>query len=142
MQAPGAQINGIKALPCRSLRILLAEDTAMNRQVAVHMLNKMGHEVTVAINGKEAVTLHEKCAFDLILMDVEMPEMDGVEATGIIRKKEELTGLRVPIVAMTAHAMRGDREKFLGAGMDAYVAKPVKAQVLRETIERFAVVSQ
>ena len=86
---------------------------------------------------KRRSAFHEKCDFDIILMDVEMPEMDGVEATGLIRKREEGTGIRVPIVAMTAHAMSGDKERFLAAGMDGYIAKPVKTQVLRDAIERF-----
>jgi two-component system, sensor histidine kinase and response regulator len=122
----------------RPLNILLAEDTAMNREVAIHMLNKMGHQVTAAVDGKEAVDLHGQGGFDLILMDVEMPEMDGVEATAIIRARERTTGSRIPIVAMTAHAMTGDREKFLDAGMDGYVAKPVKSKVLRDAIETLA----
>ncbi len=101
------------------------------------MLKKMGHTVTVAVDGKEAVSLQQKGDFDLILMDVEMPEMDGVEATRIIREKQRGTGSRVPIVALTAHAMTGQREAFLAAGMDGYIAKPIKYKTLHDTIEAF-----
>jgi two-component system, sensor histidine kinase and response regulator len=118
------------------LRILLVEDVEINRLVALNVLRKMGHVVTVAVDGREAVDLHQKGVFDLILMDVEMPEMDGVEAVGIIREREKTTGVHVPILAMTAHALTGDRERFLKAGMDGYIAKPFKSKLLFETIEK------
>jgi two-component system, sensor histidine kinase and response regulator len=120
------------------LKILLVEDNHINRQVADHMLKRMGHKVTVAVDGKEAVNLHQKDDFDLILMDVEMPEMDGVEATRIIREKERGTGRHLPIIALTAHAMTGQKEAFLAAGMDGYLAKPIKYKTLLETIETFS----
>jgi PAS domain S-box-containing protein len=117
--------------PLRPLHILLAEDNAVNRRLALEMLRKRGHEVSVARNGREAVNLMEtapKNPFDLILMDVQMPEMDGLEATALIREREKITGVHIPIIALTAHAMKGDREKCLNAGMDGYVSKPLRAE--------------
>jgi two-component system, sensor histidine kinase and response regulator len=122
----------------RPLKILLAEDTDINRQVAVNMIQKMGHTVTVAVDGTEAVSLCQTGDFHLILMDVQMPKMDGVEATRIIRERERSSGRRVPIIAMTAHAMAGDRERFLASGMDGYIAKPFKRKALYDTINKFA----
>jgi two-component system, sensor histidine kinase and response regulator len=112
------------------LRILVAEDNAINRLVAVRILQKAGHIAEVAANGMEAVDLLARVAFDLILMDVQMPLMDGFEATARIREKEQITGQHMPVVAMTAHAMKGDRERCLDAGMDGYVAKPIQEKVL------------
>jgi len=117
------------------LNILLAEDNLINQKVADAMLRNMGHRVSVAHDGREALTLSEEYAFDLILMDIEMPEVDGVEATAAIREREKKTGAHVPIIAMTAHAMAGDRERFLGAGMDGYVSKPVSTRALAQAIE-------
>jgi CheY-like chemotaxis protein len=117
------------------LRILLAEDNFVNQQVVRRMLEKYGHTVTVAGNGREAI---ERCGLqssDLILMDVQMPEMDGFEATAILRSKEQGTGRHVPIIAITAHAMKGDEELCLKAGMDGYVAKPIKPAALFAAIE-------
>ena len=108
----------------------------MNQLLAVRMLEKRGHSVVVAHNGKEALTLLEKEAFAVVLMDVQMPEMDGFAATRAIRQQEESTGSHIPIVALTAHAMRGDRERCLTAGMDAYLSKPLQAHQLFEVIER------
>ncbi len=119
----------------RQLRILLAEDSLVNQKLARGLLEKHGHSVVVAGNGKEAVAAWESQSFDLVLMDVQMPEMDGLEATAVFRAKEQKTGKHTPIIAMTAHAMKGDRERCLDAGMDGYVAKPVRAQQLFETIE-------
>jgi len=122
----------------RSLRILLAEDNLVNQKLAVRLLEKRGHKVTVANHGKEAIDLLGDPAdkkFDLVIMDVQMPEMDGVEATARIREMEQPTGLHIPIIAMTAHAMKGDKERFLVAGMDSYVAKPIQAQLLFDTID-------
>jgi PAS domain S-box-containing protein len=118
-----------------SLEILLAEDSLMNQKLAVTLLEKNGHTVTVANNGREAVTAARAGDFDLVLMDVQMPEMDGFEATAGIRDREKETGKHVPIIAMTAHAMKGDRERCLAAGMDSYVAKPIRAAELFDTIE-------
>jgi CheY-like chemotaxis protein len=116
-----------------SLKILLVEDNLINQKLATRLLEKAGHVVTVAANGKEAVDQVAARPFDLVLMDVQMPEMDGLQATQAIRQQE--TGeRRLPIVALTAHAMVGDREKCLAAGMDGYLTKPVQTQVLFETM--------
>jgi CheY-like chemotaxis protein len=120
-----------------ALRILLAEDNVVNQKLAVGVLEKQGHHVTIANTGKEAVQAQESRDFDLILMDVQMPEMDGFEATKAIRAREGETGGHVPIIAMTAHALKGDRERCLAAGMDDYIAKPIRA---RELAQRFAAV--
>ena len=113
------------------LRILVAEDNSINQMLAVRMLEKAGHSVAVANNGQEAAAAVARDSFDLVLMDVQMPVMDGFEATALIRRQEAGTGRHLPIVAMTAHAMKGDRQKCLAAGMDGYVAKPVqKAELL------------
>ena len=119
----------------RSLNVLLAEDNAINQKLATRILEKMGHNVTIAENGREALEILENMRFDIILMDVQMPEMDGFEATSSIREKEKITGGHIPIVAMTAHAMSGDREKCLAAGMDGYVSKPINTKELVENIE-------
>jgi len=118
------------------LRILLAEDGLTNQRFARDLLERRGHTVTIAGNGVEAVAAIEREAFDVVLMDVQMPGMDGMEATGRIRARERTTGARVPIVAMTAHAMKGDRERCLAAGMDGYIAKPIQPRELYDTIER------
>lgn len=120
---------------CRHLHILLTEDNAINQKLAARMLQKRGHSLILANNGKEALRALAKDTFDLVLMDIQMPEMDGIEATQTIRRKEEGTSNHIPIVAMTAHAMKGDKEKCLAAGMDAYVSKPIKAQELFDVIE-------
>jgi two-component system, sensor histidine kinase and response regulator len=122
-----------------ALRILLAEDNAINRKIAEGMLEKRGHMVFAAENGREAIAVLEaqgERPFDLVLMDVQMPEMDGIEATVRIREKEKSGGRRIPIIALTAHAMKEDRETCLSAGMDGYVAKPLKAQELVEAMEQ------
>ena len=116
------------------LRILLAEDSPVNQKLAIWLLEKEGHTVVVANDGREAVDAVESRQFDLVLMDVQMPEMDGFEATALIREREKRHGRRLPIIAMTAHAMKGDRERCLEAGMDDYVPKPVRAPVLFQTI--------
>ncbi|MBC7820279.1 MAG: response regulator, partial [Planctomycetaceae bacterium] len=114
--------------------ILLAEDNAVNQRVAVRLLQKQGHTISVAENGREALRRLEQERFDLVLMDVQMPEMDGLEATAAIRTQEKTTGQHLPIIAMTAHAMAGDRERCLEAGMDGYVSKPIQPKVLFDTI--------
>jgi diguanylate cyclase (GGDEF)-like protein len=119
----------------KHLRLLLAEDNATNREVAVRLLSKRGHTIVVAANGKEAVAAFETQSFDLILMDVQMPEMDGFEATAAIRQKEKSLGRHIPIVAMTAHAMKGDRERCLAAGMDGYLSKPIHTDELIKITE-------
>jgi len=112
------------------LQILLVEDNPINQKVAARLLERAGHNVTIATNGKEALDCVFRRAFDLVLMDVQMPEMDGLEATMEIRRQEAGSPRRLPIVALTAHAMVGDRERCLEAGMDGYVTKPVQIQVL------------
>jgi two-component system, sensor histidine kinase and response regulator len=114
---------------------LLAEDNAVNQTLAVRLLEKRGYTVIVAGDGKAAVEEFEKGEFDVVLMDIQMPGMDGFEATGAIREKEKLTGAHVPIIAMTAHALKGDQERCLAAGMDAFVAKPIRASESFPTIE-------
>jgi len=118
------------------LQILLAEDNVINQKLVVLLLEKWGHEVQLAQNGREALTLLEREPFHLVLMDVQMPELDGLETTRLIRRKEKETGGHIPIVAMTAHAMKGDRERCLEAGMDDYISKPVKPMELLEIIGR------
>ena len=140
--APASRREPPKAPP-QALRILLAEDNAVNRRLAQILLEKQGHFVTVAENGRLAVDLFESQPFDLILMDVQMPEMDGLEATSLIRKREIETGSRqIPIVALTAHAMNRDRELCLAAGMDGYITKPIQPEELYRTIYELAAVAE
>jgi signal transduction histidine kinase/DNA-binding response OmpR family regulator len=127
--------SAMELSPGGPLRILLAEDNKINQFVARRLLEKHGHTVTVAGNGYEAVHLLDREDFDLVLMDVQMPEMDGFEATAAIRVKESGTGRHIPIIAMTAHAMKGDQERCLQAGMDSYVPKPITPAVLFSAIE-------
>jgi CheY-like chemotaxis protein len=122
----------------RTLRVLLAEDNVVNQMLATRLLEKQGHRVTVTTNGREALAALDHGQFDAILMDVQMPEMDGFEATAAIRLREQSTGRHLPIIAMTAHAMRGDQERCLAAGMDGYIAKPIKARELIELLESFS----
>jgi CheY-like chemotaxis protein len=129
-----------KAAPVQStpltgrLRLLLAEDNFINQAVATRVLEKLGHTLTIANNGKEALVLLEQQSFDVALMDIQMPEMDGIETTQHIRKKEALTGAHLPIIAMTAYAMTGDKERFISAGMDGYVSKPINTSELQAAI--------
>jgi signal transduction histidine kinase/DNA-binding response OmpR family regulator len=120
--------------PTASLRILLAEDNTVNQRLASRLLEKRGHFVVIAGNGREALEALEKATFDLVFMDVQMPVMDGFEATAAIRKREGTGGVRLPIVALTAHAMKGDREKCLAGGMDGYLTKPIRPQELDEIL--------
>jgi CheY-like chemotaxis protein len=117
-------------------RVLLAEDNLVNRTLAVRLLEKRGYVVTVAGDGRAAVAAVEKESFDIVLMDVQMPDMDGFEATTAIRQREKSTGGHIPIVAMTAHALKGDEDRCLSAGMDGYVSKPIRTHELFSTIER------
>jgi CheY-like chemotaxis protein len=121
--------------PSRRLRILLAEDTVMNQKLARCVLERRGHEVMIAENGKEALEAAAQGCFDVILMDVQMPEMSGFEATASIRERENQKGGHVPILAMTACAMSGDRERCLEAGMDGYISKPLRPTELLRAIE-------
>ncbi len=119
-------------------RVLLVEDNVVNQRVAVGLLKKRGHDVTVAVNGVEALAILETRgagSFDVVLMDLQMPEMGGFEATSAIREREKVSGGHIPIVAMTAHAMTGDRERCLAAGMDGYISKPIEPQRLFATVE-------
>jgi CheY-like chemotaxis protein len=121
----------------RRLRVLVAEDNPVNQKLAQHLLERRGHTPIVVTNGREAVTAASGDRFDLILMDLQMPEMDGFEATSLIRTHERETRIaRVPIIALTAHAMQGDRQRCLDAEMDGYVAKPIKPVELFEVIDR------
>src|SRR5207237_10635666 len=120
------------------MQVLVAEEKALNQKLVVRLLEKQGHRAVVASNGQEALAALQKQAFDLILMDVQMPDMDGFETTAAIRAGELAAGGHIPIVAMTAHAMTGDRERCLEAGMDGYVSKPIQASELLAAIARFA----
>ena len=134
-------INRVAPVPVpiafeRPLRILLAEDNVVNQKLATRLLEKRGHSVAIATTGIEALDAIARAEFDLVLMDVQMPDMDGLEATQVIRRREEGTGRRLPIIAMTARAMKGDRESCLGSGMDGYLAKPIQPRELFEALER------
>jgi signal transduction histidine kinase/CheY-like chemotaxis protein len=136
--APGTRLApASQPAPVRpdSLRLLLAEDNVVNQRVAIGLLEKAGHEVTLAQDGKEALAAFEGMTFDLVLMDVQMPEMGGAEATGLIRQRERAQGGHVPIIALTAHALAGDRERCLAAGADGYVAKPIVPEELFREID-------
>jgi signal transduction histidine kinase/DNA-binding response OmpR family regulator len=125
-----------QARAAKPIRVLLAEDNIVNQRVAVGLLRRRGHDVTVASNGREALEALDRAAFDVVLMDVQMPEMGGFEATAAIRARERETGGHLRIVAMTAHAMTGDRERCLAAGMDGYMAKPIDHQILYTVVEQ------
>jgi len=121
--------------PDAYLSVLLAEDNLVNQRLAVRLLEKRGHRVVVAGTGVEALKALEKESFDLVLMDVQMPEMDGLEATAVIREKEKSTGAHQAVVALTAHAMKGDREKCMAGGMDGYLTKPIRPNELDQLLE-------
>jgi two-component system, sensor histidine kinase and response regulator len=118
-----------------SFRILLAEDNVVNQVLAVRTLEKRGYSVVVAANGRAAVEALEKENFHLVLMDIQMPGMDGFEATAAIREAEKLTGKHIPIVAMTAHALKGDQDRCMAAGMNGYVSKPICSMDLFAVME-------
>jgi signal transduction histidine kinase/DNA-binding response OmpR family regulator len=120
--------------PCRRLRVLLAEDNPVNQRLSVLLLEREGHAVTVVGNGREALAALERGGFDLALVDVQMPELDGLEATRALRRREEGTGRRLPVLALTAYALQGDRERCLAAGMDGYLAKPIREEELRRAL--------
>jgi len=125
-----------------SLRVLVAEDNAVNQRLAQRLLERRGHQVEIVGDGAQAIEVLARAAFDVVLMDVQMPGMDGFQATAAIREKERLTGGHIPIVAMTAHAMRGDRERCLEAGMDSYVSKPLRADDFYAAVEGRLTVAQ
>jgi two-component system sensor histidine kinase/response regulator len=120
----------------RSLRVLIAEDNAVNQKLAIAIVRRAGHVVTIVPNGREAVAAMERELFDVVLMDVQMPVMGGFEATRLIREMEAGSGRRTPIIAVTARAMKGDREACLEAGMDAFVPKPIQSATLLQTLEQ------
>jgi signal transduction histidine kinase/ActR/RegA family two-component response regulator len=124
----------LSAHAVRPLRILVAEDNAVNQTITARMLNKLGHTVTVANNGCEALSMWEERDFDLVLMDIQMPQMDGLECTAAIRLREQQKGSHTPIVALTAHALKGDDRRCLEAGMDGYLAKPFRSEDLRAAV--------
>jgi signal transduction histidine kinase/ActR/RegA family two-component response regulator len=134
--SPQRAETGRRAAP--GLRILVAEDNPINQKVIARMLETEGHRVTVAADGRQALEFIEREPFDLILMDVQMPGMSGLEAARRIRERERATGGRIPIIALTASAMKGDRERCLEAGMDDYLSKPVRPAALQEIIARYA----
>jgi CheY-like chemotaxis protein len=119
----------------RRLHILLAEDNNVNVMVACGILKNAGHTVAVARNGREVLPLLTSASFDVVLMDIQMPEMDGFEATAAIRELEKQTGGHIPVIAMTAHAMTGYKERCLAGGMDGYVTKPIRYQTLLQVLE-------
>jgi signal transduction histidine kinase/CheY-like chemotaxis protein/HPt (histidine-containing phosphotransfer) domain-containing protein len=133
--SPDKDVSAAALTPtCGPLRILIAEDNAVNQLLAVRLLEKQGHSTALAQNGLEVLELLEHESFDLILMDVQMPEMEGFETTARIRAQEKATGRRVPIIAVTAHAMKGDLERCMQAGMDGYIAKPIQRNELLRII--------
>ncbi|MBZ5619934.1 MAG: response regulator [Acidobacteriia bacterium] len=143
-QEPPAGVRAREAqpgAPAQASRVLLAEDNPVNQRLVVKVLEKQGHRVTVAPNGREALEALRQERFDVILMDVQMPQMNGYEATEAIRRSERGSGRHIPIIAMTAHAMKGDRERCLACGMDSYISKPVRARDLLELLEKFSSVA-
>src|SRR6266436_1736352 len=123
--------------PAAVLRVLVAEDNAVNQRLASRLLEKRGHRVTVMVNGRNALEALANQTFDLVLMDLQMPEMDGFEATAAIREREKDNGGHIPIIALTAHAMKGDMERCLAAGMDGYLSKPIRPQELDDLLEKY-----
>ncbi len=144
------EVSGLQRIPASSephsaverrtsgVRVLLVEDNEVNRKLAMHMLKRLGCSVDVAVNGREAVEMTATRAYDVVFMDIQMPEMDGIEATRAIRERERGSDKHLPIVAMTAHAMEGDRERCLSAGMDDYLSKPVRIERLAEMVEKWS----
>jgi len=136
-QKPSVQRQPQQETQSRTADLLLAEDNPVNQKLAIRLLERLGYKVVLVENGLQAVAATDKKVFDLILMDVQMPEMGGFEATAIIREKEKLLGRHTPIIAMTAHALQGDRDKCIEAGMDDYLSKPIRADQLKLMIEKY-----
>jgi CheY-like chemotaxis protein/anti-sigma regulatory factor (Ser/Thr protein kinase) len=134
---PPPSVSQESATPCRSLRVLLAEDNAVNQQLACRILQKRGHHTHVVGDGSAALDALEQDKYDVVLMDLQMPEMDGLEAVAAIREKEQGTGAHQVVIALTAHALKDDGERCLAAGMDGYLAKPFRAQELYALLERY-----
>jgi|HubBroStandDraft_4_1064222.scaffolds.fasta_scaffold03708_5 signal transduction histidine kinase/DNA-binding response OmpR family regulator len=126
--------------PAHVLSVLLAEDNLVNQRLATRLLEKRGHRVTLAANGREALAAIEKQAYDLVLMDVQMPEMDGLEATIMLRQGEKGSERHQPVIALTAHAMKGDQERCLAAGMDGYLTKPIRPQEIDEILNKYVAI--
>jgi two-component system, sensor histidine kinase and response regulator len=135
--AVAARMSEVVPGAAKRLRVLLAEDNSVNQLLATRLLEKRGHSVTVTSNGRDALAALEKGAYDLVLMDVQMPEMDGIEATIALRKREERTGAHLPVIALTALVMAGDRERCLAAGMDGYLSKPIRQLDLDEVLDAY-----
>jgi CheY-like chemotaxis protein len=129
---------GPNRLPAGCLRILVAEDNAVNQKLALRLLEKRGHKVEVVGDGKQALAILERQAFDLVLMDVHMPVLNGFEAVAALRRREADVGGHLPVIALTANAMKGDRERCLEGGFDGYVSKPIDAQLLFAAIGSLA----
>jgi PAS domain S-box-containing protein len=142
LQVPGRLLHHAQKNPAgrakTAMRLLLVEDNPVNQQLALRLLERMGHAVGLAVNGKQATEMVERDSFDLVLMDIQMPVMGGLEATRIIRTSKNPRVQRLPIVAMTANAMAGDAEKYLEAGMDGYISKPIRKEMLRAELEKFS----
>ena len=137
LPAPAKSSLALPAAACAPLRILLVEDNPANQKLATYVLQGRGHTVEIAGDGREAIYLTAQNRYDVVLMDVQMPEMDGLQATAAIRQRENGSG-RVPIIAITAHSLRGDCERCLAAGMDGYLSKPINAPDLVRIVERSA----
>ncbi|MCU0531831.1 MAG: response regulator, partial [Syntrophales bacterium] len=131
-----------EAVTAERVRVLVAEDNPVNQKLAIRMLEKFNLSVDVAANGREVIDMLGKAAYDLVFMDCHMPEMDGYEATASIRQAERESGKHLSIVAMTANAMQGDREKCLSAGMDDYITKPIRREAIQEMLQKWTPVKK
>jgi CheY-like chemotaxis protein len=136
-EEPGTAIPASEPLRRKALSILVAEDNTVNQRLIQHLLERRGHRVAIAQNGLAAIAAWREHPYDLILMDVQMPEMDGLEATRRIRAEEQSTGRHIPIVALTAHAMKGDRERCVEAGMGDYLSKPIGVDALDRVLAQY-----
>jgi len=134
----GKKTADVQGAPALRANVLVAEDNPVNQKLAVRMLEKFDMSVDIAATGREVLGKLEKGAYDLVFMDCQMPEMDGYEATACIRRAEQESGRHLPIIAMTANAMQGDREKCLAAGMDDYIAKPIRREAITEMLQKWA----